>query len=238
MPNQTIVIDSNRIQQIGPPAQVHIPANAQIVKAEGKFMIPGLWDAHVHLDSLLGSTPAVSERLARRVFLPLLVANGITGVRDMGSLGGFEPVLALRRDISLGVLVGPRIIAPGPAFDGTVQHRGPHAVTGATEGGRAVIAMKEAGADFVKVMSLVPRDAFFAIADEAKKQNLSVVGHVPESVSATEASDAGQRSMEHLLDACDGLSFMTIRSFGRARTPRGSSFSFISEENDHWRTAG
>jgi imidazolonepropionase-like amidohydrolase len=194
-PNMTVVIADSHIRQIGPAGQIRIPTGAQIVNASGKFLIPGLWDAHVHLDSLLHATPTPAERLAKRISLPLFVANGITGVRDMG--GPFEVSRSLRKDISLGVLAGPRIVAPGPALDGPLGRA--RAISGAAEGRRGVIALKESGADFVKVVSLIPRDAFFAVADEAKKQGITFAGHVPESVSATEASDAGERSMEHLL---------------------------------------
>src|SRR5215469_3431225 len=87
-PNSTVVIENGRIRQIGAAGRVLIPDGARIVNGAGKFLIPGLWDAHVHIDSLVGANPALADRLARRIQLPLLVANGITSIRDMGT--GFE----------------------------------------------------------------------------------------------------------------------------------------------------
>ena len=191
----TVVISSGRIREIGNDGLIRIPDDAEVVNTHGKFLIPGLWDAHVHLDNLVQAAPEVAERLTNHVTVPLLIANGITGVRDMGS--PFEVIRGVREAIELEVIVGPRIFAPGPVLDGPLG--GARAVSSPEEGRSRVAALKQNGADFVKVMSLVPRKAFFAIADEAKKQGIALAGHVPESVSATEASDAGQRTMEHLL---------------------------------------
>src|SRR5262249_60744921 len=68
----------------------------------------------------------------------------------------------------------------------------------AAEGREAVRKLKKMGADFVKVYTKLPREAYLSIADEAKKQGLPLAGHLPESVSAAEASDLGQKSIEHL----------------------------------------
>jgi imidazolonepropionase-like amidohydrolase len=129
--------------------------------------------------------------------LPLFIANGVTGVRDMG--GDLDALQQWRREIAQGRLVGPRIVVSGPMLDGPIP-AWPNslAVATAPEGREAVVALKQQGADFVKVQSLLPRDAYFAVAEEAKKQGLPLAGHVPDAVSAAEASDVGQRSMEHL----------------------------------------
>jgi Amidohydrolase family len=125
-----------------------------------------------------------------------LVANDITGVRDMG--GDFELIKALRKEIAAGTLPGPRILAAGPQLTGTSENSVQFAASNNAEvARRSVVSLKQAGVDFIKVQSLVPRDAYFAIADETKRQGISFVGHIPELVSAVEASDAGQRSVEH-----------------------------------------
>jgi imidazolonepropionase-like amidohydrolase len=90
------------------------------------------------------------------------------------------------------VVASPIIDGPEPIWPNSI------AVRNDAEGRKAVRKVKEWGADFVKVYSLLPRDAYFGIADEAKQQGLSFVGHVPFSVSPAEASDAGQKSVEHL----------------------------------------
>ena len=189
-PDRTVVILDGHIREIGESAKIAVPGDSQAVDATGKFLIPGLWDAHVHL------AHEFSANWAREVSLPLLVANGITGVRDMG--GDFELIKALRKEISAGALPGPRIIAAGPQLMGTSKDSVQFlASNNADAARRSVIYLKKAGVDFIKVQSPVPRDAYFAIAEEAKRQGLPFVGHVPELISAVEASDAGQRSMEH-----------------------------------------
>lgn len=169
------------------------------VNGTGKYLIPGLWDMHVHM--VFGDWfPRGKE-----VTLPLFIANGITGVRDMG--GELEVLQQWRKEISAGTLVGPRIVMSGPMLDGP-QPRFPSSMAIKTpeEGRRAVDDLKQRGADFIKLQSLIPRDAVFAIADEAKKQGITFVGHVPDSVRASEMSNAGQKSFEHLIGIFEGSS--------------------------------
>jgi len=105
-----------------------------------------------------------------------------------------------RADVAAGTTIGPHIVAAGIIVDGPSPGCAPCsiAVGNAAEGRKAVLTVKEMGSDFIKVYSMLPRDAYFAIADEAKRQNMVFAGHVPEFVSAAEASDAGQKSIEHL----------------------------------------
>jgi imidazolonepropionase-like amidohydrolase len=141
----------------------------------------------------------------KEVTLPLFIANGITGVRDMG--GELDVLQQWRKEISAGTLIGPRIVMSGPMLDGP-QPRFPSSIAIKTpeDGRRAVDDLKQRGADFIKLQSLIPRDAVFAIADEAKKQGISFVGHVPDSVRASEMSNAGQKSFEHLIGIFEGSS--------------------------------
>ncbi len=134
----------------------------------------------------------------KEVFFPLFIANGVTGVRDMFS--PLPPIKQWRAEIAAGTTTGPRIVAAGIIVDGPYPFCKPCtiAVGDADEGRKAVLKVKEMGADFVKVYSMLPRDAYFAIAEEAKRQKMVFAGHVPEFVSAAEASDAGQKSVEHL----------------------------------------
>jgi len=197
-PDMTLVID-RRIIAIGKTGQVRLPTGATTVDATGKFLIPGLWDMHVHMafgDWLPGG---------KEVALPLFVANGVTGVRDMG--GDLDILLRWRDEISAGSLVGPRIVLSGPMLDGP-KMRFPSSVPIATaeDGRKAVTELRRKGADFIKVQSFIPRDAYFAVADEVKKQRLTLAGHVPDEVRASEASDAGQKSIEHLTGIFEGCS--------------------------------
>ena len=176
-----------------------MPKGARVVDGKGKFLIPGLWDMHIH--TFFGDwVPGGKE-----VTLPLFIANGITGVRDMGS--DLEPILAARRDVASGALLGPRMVISGPMLDGP-KSQFPAALAIATpeEGRRAVIMLKGRGVDFIKIQSYVPREAYFAIADECRKQNIDFEGHVPDAIRASEAADAGQKSFEHLIGVFEGSS--------------------------------
>lgn len=169
------------------------------VNGTGKYLIPGLWDMHVHM--AFGDWFPHSKEIA----LPLFIANGITGVRDMG--GELEVLQQWRKEISAGSLLGPRIVMSGPMLDGP-QPRFPSSIAIKTpdDGRRAVDDLKKRGADFIKLQSLIPREAVFAIADESARQGITFVGHVPDSVRASEASNAGQKSFEHLIGIFEGSS--------------------------------
>ncbi len=179
--DMTVVIKGGRIAALGKTANLDTPENAQVVDATGKFLIPGLWDMHVH-------------PLSGKNFLALFPANGVTGIRVMSGLPVHKK---WRKEISAGELIGPRMVIASPILDGPNNTRGFIVVSNEEEGRQLVRKFKEEGADFIKVYTYLPRDAYFAIADEAKKQGISFAGHVPLSVSAAEASDAGQQSVEH-----------------------------------------
>jgi imidazolonepropionase-like amidohydrolase len=131
-----------------------------------------------------------------KLIYPLYIANGVTGVRDMG---GDPDVLESRRSrIENGELLGPRLVLAGPFLAGGNSDQQTIAANTPEQARRAVDAVRDRGMDFVKLLSNVPRDAYFAIAEEATRQKIPFVGHVPYSVSAREAVTAGQRSIEHL----------------------------------------
>lgn len=199
LPDMNVVVEGERIKQAGPARQVKIPADAQVVDGAGKFLIPGLWDMHVH--TFFGEqAPA-----GRDVTLPLFVANGITGVRDMGS--NLDEVLQARADIAAGKLLGPRMIVAGPMLDGPkTQFPASIAITTPEDGRRAVDMLVARGVDFIKIQSYVPREAYFAIVEECKKKNIVFVGHVPDAIRGSEASNVGQKSFEHLIGIFEGSS--------------------------------
>jgi imidazolonepropionase-like amidohydrolase len=141
---------------------------------------------------------AATGRAGAQQLLALFLANGVTGVREMHAYFA-DMIFGLRKDIEAGKLSGPRIVAAGAMIDGPNPTAGGALVAADAEQGRAAVrSLKKRGADFIKVHSKLPREAYFAIADEAKKQGLPFAGHVPESVSGGEAADAGQKSIEHL----------------------------------------
>ena len=195
----TVVVAGGRIAAVGPSAAVIVPAGARVVEGAGKTLIPGLWDMHVHC--------------ADRRSLGLFLANGVTGVRVMWGNPSFGFPMGpyhfnWRRDVAEGRLLGPRLVVASNILDGPRPiWPGSIGLKSAEEGRKAVRDAKAAGADFVKVYSLLPEDIYMAIADESKKVGIPYVGHVPSTVDAAEASAAGQRSMEHLygvLAGCTG----------------------------------
>jgi imidazolonepropionase-like amidohydrolase len=199
-PHRTVIVRDGKIAAVGTSAGATGRKLAGVhVDGSGKFLIPGLWDMHVHM--VFGDWfPRGKE-----VTLPLFIANGITGVRDMG--GELDVLQQWRKEITAGTLLGPRMVISGPMLDGP-QPRFPSsiAIKTAEDGRRAVDDLKRRGADFIKLQSLIPRDAVFAIADEARKQGITFVGHVPDAVRASEASNAGQKSFEHLIGIFEGSS--------------------------------
>lgn len=181
-PGMTVVINGERVHALGSTADVAVPSQARVVDGAGKFLIPGLWDMHVHWND------------AR--YLPLFIANGVTGVRVMW---GDPRHFAQRRQIAEGSLTGPRLVLAGAIIDGPKPFwPGSIAAGTVAEGREAVRRTQEEGYDFVKVYSSLPRDVFFAIADEAKQRGIAFIGHVPDTVRVAEASDAGMTSVEHL----------------------------------------
>jgi imidazolonepropionase-like amidohydrolase len=199
-PDQIVIIEKNRITAVGSKKNTRYPRNAPtILNGRGAYLIPGLWDMHVHL-AFGDWFPRADE-----ISLPLFVANGVTGVRDMGS--DLEVVESWRDEIESGRMLGPRILTAGGMLDGP-KPRFPSSIAVATpeEGRRAVEHLKQSGADFIKLQSLLPRDAVLAIADEARKQEIPFEGHVPDSVRASEMSDAGMHSFEHLIGIFEGSS--------------------------------
>jgi hypothetical protein len=189
--DRAVLVDGDRIAAIVASDAVPASPPSRHIDLPGKFVIPGLWDMHVHF-----ADPASAK---------LFVANGVTGVRVMWGNPPFLPGMErfhfdMRDAFDQKKTIGPRMVIASQLLDGP-KPIWPNSValSSPEEGRKAVDDAKTSGADFIKVYSLLPRDIYFAIVDESKKDGLPFAGHVPESVSVEEASAAGQRSMEHLL---------------------------------------
>lgn len=179
-PDMTVIIQGNRILRIGRSAKTHIPKNARVIDATGKFLIPGLWDMHVHLGN---------DDFDRSSYLRLFIANGVTGIRIMEGTPEYH---LWRREVESGMLIGPRMVIASPAIGfGDLSNISESDARG------EVRKAKREGADFIKVHDNILRPSYFALIDQAKRLNLPVEGHVPTSMTAVEASRAGQKSIEH-----------------------------------------
>ena len=155
--DQTVLIEGDRIASLGPSGSTRPPQTAQIIDGRGLYLVPGLWDMHVHIwDANLA--------------FPLFLANGVTGVRNMG--GHPDELKRWRQELTEGKRLGPRLVACGPVLDGPPPIHPDHAVVveNTTQARAAVDYLKSQGWDFIKVYDNVSRESYFAIAAEAKKK--------------------------------------------------------------------
>ncbi|HJR63282.1 MAG TPA: amidohydrolase family protein [Gemmatimonadaceae bacterium] len=191
--DRRVVIDGTRIIAVDSGSHDG-PAGARRVDGTGKYLIPGLWDMHVHAahGSYGRGLPANDSG-----FAPLFIANGVTGVRDMFGVEGRAKLW--KAHVRNGTAPWPRIVVSQHILDGP-QAVWPGSVRVATAAAarRAVDSLVRAGADFLKVYSFLPRDAFRAAVEQAGRRGLPVAGHVPFVLSVEDASDAGMRSIEHM----------------------------------------
>jgi len=197
-PDMTVVISAGRITAVESTVKLAPPAGARVVDGTGKFLIPGLWDMHIHLDDP-ELWPTHVSRQEEELIFPILIANGVTGVRDMG--GSLEQLLQWKQKISSGQMLGPHLVVSGPFVDGNYpefSQPGSLRVTTEAEGRDAVRSLNRRGADFIKLYNSLPRAVYFSIAEESKRLGVVFAGHIPDRVSAAEASDAGQKSIEHM----------------------------------------
>jgi imidazolonepropionase-like amidohydrolase len=195
-PHRTVLIEGTRITAVGPVAEVAVPAGAEVIDAAGGFVVPGLWDMHVH----------VTNNQDVGMYLTLLIANGITGFREpWGSRAAADTA---RAEIAAGRQAGPpRQVVAGALIDGPAA-TWPGSLIALTpaDGRRIVDSLHAAGAPFLKVYESLLPETYFAIAGRARALGIPVAGHVPPAVGAGEASDAGLRAIEHLSGVVRGCS--------------------------------
>ncbi len=196
-PNQSIMIRGNRIYKILPDSDLKITENDTVINAQGLYAIPGLWDAHIHLSK------------TKEGALPILVANGITSIRDMGS--DFKEVQQMRKDIENGKVVGPHIITSGPMLDApeTLErlkqmetyedyHNQRVFVDDSLSAFRVVDSLKTLGVDFIKIREYKDLTIYKAVAEASKRNNLDLVGHPPFAMDPVEAANTlGMETWEH-----------------------------------------
>lgn len=187
-PGMSVLISNGRIAVIGHPSDMKLPLNAEILDARGKYLIPGLWNMHVHLGAYAEGRSSLS----------MFLAEGVTGVRDMGS--PLDDILRLRQETNDSTILGPRMVVAGPIIRGPAPFQNPMyiSVKDPSEGRQTVEMLMNRGVDFVKVPDAIPHDIYVAVADQARLDHIPFVGHIPPTVLPEEASDLGQRSIEHL----------------------------------------
>ena len=196
--NMTVVLQGDAIQSIEESSSVIIDAqNDTIVDATGKFLIPGLWDAHVHLTFI----PELDYKTAYDLFL----ANGITSIRDTGAvLSKLQPAIDYANENPDKT---PRLFYSGPLIDGSLRvYKGkepgfPELSIGVdenTDSEAVVNALVEQGVTFLKTYEMLSAKTFLNLLAIAQQKNLRVTGHIPLSIDLMEAIDAGLGGMQHI----------------------------------------
>lgn len=223
--DQSVVIADGVIEQVAPSADVSPSASAETLDMSGKFVIPGLWDMHVHL--------GIWEW---EVAFPMLLRNGVLGVREMG--WALNEPSALRDRVDSGELLGPRMFVAGATLDGPTDNW-PFRITVADVGevGDVISSLREANVDFVKVHQQLARDVYFEIAAQATEAGFAFSGHVPSTVTATEAANAGQASVEHMIMPwCDFESEAAAEDENGCGNPDAMEAVRAFQENGTWMT--
>jgi len=183
--DQSVYIQGHRIKSIS-PAPI-FDTSAIIYDCTGKYVMPGLWDMHIH--------DAGDDSSNRHEYVPLFLANGVTGIRDMW---GSDEMLKLKADIEAGRFTGPRMIIGSPIIDGEKPFfKTALSAKTPVQGRHFVDSLKDAGYDFIKIYTVIREPVYLAIADECKRKGIPMEGHLPMEVGLEEAVAAGQRSFEH-----------------------------------------
>ncbi len=187
IPNKNILIVGREIGWIS-DSDEDITAKTTIDCA-GKFIIPGLWDMHTH-------------NWWQLHFSNFYIGNGVLGVRNMYTpMSMINPV---KDSINNGLIKGPYYVSAGRVVEGSEPEFPDWLVVDKIEKIKSALdTLQMEGSDFVKVYNKIPGDVYFELVKEAHKRGMRVEGHVPMAVSVIDASNAGQRSFEHLLGIPD-----------------------------------
>jgi len=197
--NQSVLIRDGIIANIK-PYDSGLEAE-MVIDGTGKYLIPGLWDMHVHFR---GGEELIKEN---KNLLPLYIVNGITTVRDGG--GNITPsVLEWRSQIEAGELLGPKIFTSGPKIDGSdARWDGSIAIDRADQIPAALDSLDSLGVDYVKIYdSTLPYELFLPIVEQASERGYPVTGHMPFEVMFSESIEKGLSATEHIFYAFKGHS--------------------------------
>lgn len=192
----SLIVQDQRIVDLVPDGSVVRQAEDRWIDADGLYLLPGLWDMHIHV--------SFNEDLAPRMFAYLL-AHGVTGIRDVG--GDLEKSLYWRDRARKNPRAAPRLAIAGPlidgfptVYDGSAPNRPNLSVTirNAEETMKTIERLAEAEVDFLKAYEMLSEEAFEALMQRAADHDLKVAGHVPFSITADRAAELGIGSIEHL----------------------------------------
>ncbi|UOQ97972.1 amidohydrolase family protein [Hymenobacter sp. 5317J-9] len=191
-PNQVVAISRGKIVEVQ-TADKDSYAAKQYVNGNGRYLIPGLWDMHVHFRG--GDSLAAANKKSLALFL----AHGVTTVRDCG--GDLTPsVLQWRADMDAGRYAGPRIFTSGPKIDGPKAYwPGSLEVETPAQINKALDSLQRLRVDFVKIYdSKISGEAYLNTIRQAQRRGMKTSGHMPYSVKLGDAVKRGLDATEHL----------------------------------------
>lgn len=193
IPDQTVVIGNDRILKTGKKSMLNQYTAATVINAKGKYIMPGLWDMHMHF----GGGDALTEE--NKDLLALYLANGIVAVRDCAA-DLSRAVLQWRREIGEKKLEGPVIFTAGPKLEGYKSiWEGDLEVDNSAELEKAIDSLVKLKVDFVKITDNTMKPALYLEAlQKVRAKGLKITGHVPASLTLTEVSDSGLQAIEHI----------------------------------------
>ncbi len=184
---QSVLITGDHIAEIG--TAISVPEGTPLLDGGGAFLIPGLWDSHVHIFS----SPTEPDPA-----LPLYLINSVTGTRDMGALWPIAEQMALQARIEAGETLGPRLVLLGAWVDTSPGSWPGMFLADTPEAARAVVEqIATEGWAAVKAYSMLDEPTYLALAKAADNAGLPFVGHIPERVALGTALAAGQDGFEH-----------------------------------------
>lgn len=197
---RTVIVRDGRIESIVESGEAEIPADALVIDAGGRYLVPGLAEMHAHV-------PPTSDRRYLEEVLFLYVANGVTTARGMlGEPGHLE----LRERIARHEVLGPRLYTSGPSLSG-------QSVESPEQAARIVREQAATGYDFVKLHPGLTRAEFDAAVDAAREAGIELAGHVSDDVGVARALEARQATIDHL----DGYVQYLVPEPERGAAPAG-----------------
>lgn len=207
-----ILIKEDRIAELGLSGTLDFPPETPVINAVGQYAIPGLWDMHIHMTVW----PECIDSIAA-----LMIANGITSVRDMG--GCLEDVLSFREKTRQDGFVSPRVWMAGPIVDGSprIADGGGHGpdisveVNTSDEAILMVDALVKQGIDFIKPYEMLRPDVFNALVQRAQHYNLPASGHLPIRMTIPQALEAGPYDIQHLGGLCASMKYSSVNNAAR-----------------------
>jgi hypothetical protein len=202
--HQTVLMQGDKIEKVGDAAQVAVPAGYRVIRGEGKFLMPGLWEMHGHFSKEQG---------------PFMLAQGVTNLRDMGN--SFE-LLHIRDLIRKDSLLGPDITYISGFIDRAGELAAPTGVliNSLDEGLKAVADYKQKGYDQIKLYSSIDPAWVKPLAEKAHNLGMRVCGHIPAFMTASQAVDAGYDEVTH-------VNMLMLNFFGDTVDTRGMNRFYL-----------